>query len=93
MDMAQAHEEGAGAMNSYTVRFQPWDGSWLLSGPVGARGRLLFQSAREAASHARWEARQAGGTIEVYDSQGRLFKSLKVEGDQSINDGFVLPSV
>ena len=80
-------------MNRYTVRFQPWDGSWLLSGPVGARGRLLFQSAREAASHARWAARSEGGTIEVFDPQGKPFKTIEVEPDQTVNDGYVLPSV
>lgn len=78
---------------TYTVRFQPWDGSWLLSGPVGARGRLLFQSAREAASHARWAARSEGGTIEVFDPQGEPFKTLEVEADETSNLGYVLPSV
>lgn len=77
----------------YTVRFQPWDGFWCLSGPVGARGRLLFQSAREAVSHARWEARLKGGTIEVFEPEGRPFKTIRVEPDQTANDGFVLPSV
>ena len=80
-------------MNRYTVRFQPWDGSWLLSGPVGANGRLLFQTAREAASHARWDARYNGGMIEVYDLGGRPFKTIEVEADQTADDGFVLPSV
>jgi len=42
-------------VNHYEVRFQPWDGFWSISEPVGANGRLLFQSAREAANHAKWE--------------------------------------
>jgi hypothetical protein len=60
---------------------------------VGANGRLLFQSAREAASHARWNAKTKGGTIKVYDDQGRLFKTIEIADDDSGEDGFVLPSV
>lgn len=80
-------------MSHYTVRFQPWDGSWLLSGPVGARGELLFQTARDAASHACWAARSTGGKIEVFDPQGRLFRTINVESDEKIDQGYVLPSV
>jgi hypothetical protein len=77
----------------YSVRFQSRDRSWLLSGPVGARGRLLFQTAREAASHARWAARSSGGVIEVFDPEGQIFKTIEVEGDETSNRGYVLPSV
>jgi hypothetical protein len=60
---------------------------------VGANGRLLFTSAKDAASHARWDARRDGGKIEVFDQQGQLFKTITVEADQSANEGFILPSV
>ena len=76
----------------YEVRFQPWDRSWLLTGPVGANGGLLFGSARDALSHARWAAKAIGGTIAVYDSRGKLFKIIEIEPDVSGEDGFVLPS-
>lgn len=75
------------------VTFQPSDGSWSLSGPVGANGRLLVTSARDAASHARWAAKIKGGTINVYDAEGKLFKTIEIEADVSGEDGFVLPSV
>lgn len=77
----------------YEVKYQPWDRSWLLSGPVGANGTLLFQSARDALSHARWAAKAKGGTITVYDAKGKLFKTIEIEPDVSGEDGFVLPSV
>ncbi|MDB4488849.1 hypothetical protein N9017_01910 [Akkermansiaceae bacterium] len=80
-------------MNRYEIRFQPWNGSWCLSGPVGATGRLLFTSAKDAASHARWDARRDGGKIEVFDQQGQLFKTITVDEDTGTEDGFVLPSV
>jgi hypothetical protein len=31
--------------------------------------------------------------IEVYDDTGKLFKAIRMEPDQSADDGFVLPSV
>lgn len=80
-------------MNQYTVKFQPWDGSWCLSGPVGARGKLLFQSAIDAASHARWAAKSHGGVIAVFDAAGKLFKTIEVAPDVFGEDGYVLPSV
>ena len=76
----------------YEVKFQQWDRSWLLSGPVGATGKLSFQSARDAASHARWAARTDGGTIKVYDAEGKLFKTIEIEADESGEDGLILPS-
>ena len=80
-------------VNQYEVKFQPWGHSWLLSEPVGANGHLRFQSAREAASHARWTAKRDGGVISVYDPEGQLFKTIEIASDVSGEDGFVLPSV
>ncbi|MDA7890962.1 hypothetical protein N9B19_04740 [Akkermansiaceae bacterium] len=60
---------------------------------MGATGRLLFTSAKDAASHARWDARRDGGKIEVFDQQGQLFKTITVDEDTGTEDGFVLPSV
>ena len=77
----------------YEVRFQQWNRSWLLSGPVGANGKLLFSSASEATSFARWNAKANGGTIKIHDEQGSLFKTIDIEGEISGEDGFVLPSV
>ena len=77
----------------YRVEREPSRGLWLLTGPVGARGHLLFQTAREAASHARWAARCDGGVIEVFDPGGKPFKTISVEADETINQGYVLPSV
>ena len=77
----------------YEVRLESPPGSWCLSGPVGANGGLLFQSARDTASHARWAARTKGGSIKVYDKDGKLFKTIEIEADVSGEDGFVLPSV
>jgi hypothetical protein len=60
---------------------------------VGANGRLLFRSARDAASHARWGAKNTGGTIKVFDAEGQLFKTIEIAPDVSSEDGYVLPSV
>ena len=60
---------------------------------MGANGRLLFRSARDATSHARWDAKGAGGVISVYDAEGHLFKTIEVAPDVSGEDGFILPSV
>jgi len=79
-------------MIQYDVKFQPWDQSWCLSGPVGANGKLCFGSAREAASHARWAAKTKGGTIKVHDQDGNLFKTIEVAPDVPGEDGLVLPS-
>ena len=76
----------------YEVNFQPWDASWLLSGPVGANGKLLFASAQDAVCHPRWAAKANGGTITVYDAKGELFKVIDVAPNLSGEDGFVLPS-
>ena len=60
---------------------------------MGANGRLLFRSARDATSHARWDAQGAGGVISVYDAEGKLFKTIVVAPNESGEDGLVLPSV
>jgi len=80
-------------VNQYEVEFQPWDRSWCLSGPVGANGKLLFQSARDAASYARWDAKTNGGMIKVYAQDGNLFKIIEIDVDHEIDDGLILPSV
>ena len=72
---------------SYEVKFQPWDRSWCLSGPVGSNGRLIFSSAREASSFARWDAKRIGGTIRIHDEQGALFKTIEIKPDVSSDDG------
>ena len=59
----------------------------------GANGKLLFASAREATSFARWDSKRSGGTIRIHDEQGALFKTIEVKPDVSGEDGFVLPSV
>ena len=79
-------------MNRYEIRFQSWNRLWCLSGPVGASGKLLFQTAREAASHARWDAEAKGGTIEVYDRHGQLFKTIEIEEKESVEVHSLLPS-
>ena len=60
--------------------------------PEGANGRLLFQSARDAVSHARWAAKSNGGTITVYDPQGQLFKTIDLMPQVQDGDPFILPS-
>ena len=56
---------------------------------MAANGHLLFGSA----SHARWAARTGGGTINGYDTEGRLFKTIEIDADISGENDFVLPSV
>ena len=53
---------------------------------MGANGGLRFQSARDAASHARWDARAKDGTIKVHDAEGKLFKAIEIEADDSGDD-------
>ncbi|MDA7623691.1 hypothetical protein OAE34_02090 [Akkermansiaceae bacterium] len=78
---------------TYRVEYEPSRGSWLLSGPVGAKGYLYYQTARDAADYARWDARDTGGTIDVFDQQGRLYRVIKVKSDDSVDAGLVLPSI
>ena len=78
---------------TYRVEYEPSRGSWLLTGPVGAKGCLRYQTARDAADYARWDARDTGGTIDVFDQQGRLYRVIKVKSDDSVDAGLVLPSI
>ena len=78
---------------TYRVEYEPSRGSWLLTGPVGAAGCLRYQTARDAADYARWDARDTGGTIDVFDQQGRLFRSIVIRASELADSGFVLPSV
>ena len=78
---------------TYRVEYEPSRGSWLLTGPVGAKGCLRYKTARDAADYARWDARDTGGTIDVFDQQGRLYRVIKVKSDDSVDAGLVLPSI
>ena len=78
---------------TYRVEYEPSRGSWLLTGPVGAEGCLYYQNARDAADYACWDARDSGGNIDVFDQQGRLFRSIVIEPAELADSGFVLPSV
>jgi hypothetical protein len=77
---------------TYRVEYEPSRGSWLLSGPVGAKGFLRYTTARDAADYARWDARDSGGTIDVFDQQGQLFRKISVKADELADSAFVLPS-
>ena len=61
--------------------------------PCVSKGCLYYQTARDAADYARWVARDTGGTIDVFDQQGRLFRSIVIEPAELADSGFVLPSV
>ena len=78
---------------TYRVEYEPSRGSWMLTGPVGAKGYLRYKTARDAADYARWDARDTGGTINVFDQQGRLYRVIKVKSDDSVDAGLVLPSI
>jgi len=78
---------------TYRVEYEPSRGSWLLIGPVGAKGCLRYTTARDAADYACWDARDSGGTIDVFDYQGQLFRKISVKADDSLAAGLVLPSV
>ena len=78
---------------TYRVEYEPSRGSWLLTGPVGAKGCLYYQTARDAADYASWDARNRGGIIDVFDQKGRLFRSIVIEPAELADSGFVLPSV
>ena len=75
------------------VEYEPSRGSWLLTGPVGAKGCLRYTTARDAADYACWDARDSGGIIDVFDQQGQLFRKISVKADALADSAFVLPSV
>ena len=81
------------AVPTYRVEYEPSRGSWLLIGLVGAKGCLRYTTARDAADYARWDARDTGGTIDVFDQQGQLYRTISVKVDDSVAAGLVLPSV
>ena len=54
---------------------------------------LRYTTARDAADYARWDARDTGGTIDVLDQQGQLFRKISVKADALADSAFVLPSV
>ncbi len=78
---------------TYRVEYEPSRGSWLLTGPVGAKGYLRYTTARDAADYARWDARDRGGNIDVFDQKGQLFRKISVKANDSVAAGLVLPSV
>ena len=78
---------------TYRVEYELSRGSWLLTGPVGAKGYLRYTIARDAADYARWDARDSGGTIDVFDQRGRLFRRIVIRATELGDSGFVLPSV
>ena len=78
---------------TYRVEYEPSRGSWLLTGPAGAKGCLRYTTARDAADYACWDARDRGGKIDVFDQQRRLFRSIVIEPAKLADSGFVLPSV
>jgi len=78
---------------TYRIEYEPSRGSWLLTGPVGAKGCLRYTTARDAADYARWDARDSGGNIDVFDQQGGLLRKISVKADDSVAAGLVLPSV
>ena len=78
---------------TYRVQYEPSRGSWMLTGPVGAKGYLSYVTARDAVSYARWDARNTGGKVEVFDQQGQLYRKICIEADGFAESAFVLPSV
>ena len=78
---------------TYRVQYEPSRGSWLLTGPVGAKGCLRYTTARDAADYARWDARNTGGKVEIFDQQGQLYRKICIKADDSVAAGLVLPSV
>ncbi|MEN8865702.1 MAG: hypothetical protein ABF381_08985 [Akkermansiaceae bacterium] len=77
---------------TYRVEYEPSRGSWRLTGAVGAKGCLRYTTARDAADHARWDARDTGGIIDVFDQSGQLFRKSSVKADALADSAFVLPS-
>ena len=78
---------------TYQDEYEPSRGSWLLTGPVGAKGFLRYVTARDAADYARWDARDTGGIIDVFDQNGQLYRKICIKADALADSAFVLPSV
>ncbi len=49
-------------------------------------------SARDAVEYARWDARDKGGNIDVFDKQGQLYREICIKVDALADSAFVLPS-
>ena len=64
---------------------------WTLAG--GHQFGDLMTLACSMPSHARWKAKAKGGTINVYDQDGNLFKSIEVAPNLESDDTFFLPSI
>jgi len=79
-------------VQTYRVEYEPFRGSWLLIGLVGAKGCLRYTTARDAADYARWDAQDRGGTIDVFDKQGQLYRKICIKADALADSAFVLPS-
>ena len=77
---------------TYRVEYEASCDSWLLTGPVGAKGYLRYTTARDAADYARWDARDTGGTIDVFDKHGQLYRKICIKADALADSAFVLPS-
>ena len=80
-------------VTNYRVQYEPSRGSWLLTGPVGAKGFLKYQAARDAAEYARWDAPVNVSTINVFDQKGHLYRKICIKADALADSAFVLPSV
>jgi hypothetical protein len=52
-----------------------------------------IQPPGNAADYARWDARDTGGTIDVFDKYGQLYRKICINADALANSAFVLPSV
>ena len=52
-----------------------------------------IQCARDVADYARWDARDSGGTIDVFDQNGQLYRKICIKADALADSAFVLPSV
>ena len=48
---------------------------------MGAKGFLRYRTARDAADYARWDARDSGGIIDVFDQQGQLYRKICIKAD------------
>ena len=68
---------------------------WLMAADRACGCKLLprYQTARDAAEYARWDARNARGTIDVFDQNGQFFREISFKADDSVDAGLVLPSV
>ena len=67
---------------TYRVEYEPSRGSWLLTGPVGAKGCLRYTTARDAADYARWDARASGGKKLATEPKIGLVEFVEPAGQQ-----------